>query len=483
MSEPAAGGTHRDGGEAPTAAVQSPPPEAEPAAGGAAPEERPPRLAFEVRLFLLALAAGLPAATLALVLLWDRIEGPLALGVTLGLLALAVGLPIVLLRRLSYTLNTLANLLEALREGDFSLRARTALGGGPMEEVMTEVNALGTILREQRLGAMEATVLLRKVIDAIDVAVFAFDGAERLQLVNRAGARLLARPAERLLGRSAAALGLAEFLGGEANRLVDRAFPGRAARWDVRRSGFRKDGLPVRLIVLSDLSRPLREEERQAWKRLIRVLGHELNNSLAPIKSTAETLANLLDRDPRPADWEEDTRRSLRMISDRSEALARFLAAYSRLARLPPPTIRETEIAPLVQRVAALEWRVPVAVEAGPELTLPADADQIEQALINLVQNAAEASLETDGGVLVGWGPGESGVEVWVKDSGPGLSNPENLFVPFYTTKPRGTGIGLVLSRQIAEAHGGTVTLEERRDGRGCVARLRLGIGLRREAG
>ncbi len=446
-------------------------------------DERPQRLALEVRLLLLALGAGVPAALLALMLLWDRVEGPLAVGTTILLVGLSVGLPIVLLRRLSYTLNTLANLLEALREGDFSLRARTALGGGPMEAVMTEVNALGAILREQRLGAMEATVLLRKVIDAIDVAVFAFDEEERLQLVNRAGARLLARPAEGLLGSSAADLGLAELLAGEANRLVDRAFPGRAARWDVRRSGFRKDGLPVRLIVLSDLSRPLREEERQAWKRLIRVLGHELNNSLAPIKSTAETLANLLDRDPRPADWEEDTRRSLRMISDRSEALARFLAAYSRLARLPPPAIRETEIAPLVRRVAALEWRVPVTVEPGPDLTLPADPDQLEQALINLVQNAAEASLETGGGVRLGWGPGESGIEVWVEDSGPGLSNPENLFVPFYTTKPRGTGIGLVLSRQIAEAHGGTVTLAERETGRGCVARLHLGLGLRREAG
>lgn len=432
------------------------------------------RPAFETRLLLLALGAAVPGAAVAALFIWTRLSGPLALGATLFVVGAALGLPYLVLRRLSYTLNTLSNLLEALREGDFSLRARTAWGGGPMEEVMREVNALGQTLREQRLGAVEATVLLRKVIDAIDVAVFAFDRTERLQLVNRAGARLLARRQDRLLGRSADDLGLAEFLTGDANRLVDRAFPGRVARWDVRRSGFRKDGLPVRLIVLSDLSRPLREEERQAWKRLIRVLGHELNNSLAPIKSTAETLASLLDREPRPPDWEEDTRRALGMISARSEALARFMAAYSRLARLPPPTIRETEVAPLVRRAAALEPRVEVEVEPGPELVVPADPDQLEQALINLVQNGADAALETGGGVRVGWQAVDGGVELWVEDGGPGLSNPENLFVPFYTTKPQGTGIGLVLSRQIAEAHGGTVTLEERRQGRGVIARLRL---------
>ncbi|HSS50528.1 MAG TPA: HAMP domain-containing sensor histidine kinase, partial [Thermoanaerobaculia bacterium] len=221
-------------------------------------------------------------------------------------------------------------------------------------------------------------------------------------------------------------------------------------------------------------SRTLREEERQAWKRLIRVLGHELNNSLAPIHSMASTLAGLLTREPAPEDWKEDMERGLEVIGNRSEALIRFMAAYARLARLPPPRPAACELSRLIQRTAALETRLPVFIERGPEVTLEADPDQIEQLLINLIRNAVDAALLTGGSVGVGWRRNNSHVEVRVEDEGPGLSNTENLFVPFYTTKPGGTGIGLALSRQIAEAHGGTLTLENRTPEPGCEALLRL---------
>jgi nitrogen fixation/metabolism regulation signal transduction histidine kinase len=435
-------------------------------------------LPFEGRMMVLVLLAALPGTAVAGFFLVRRWDGWLGWGLA-GLLALfALGVAVVLERRLSYTLHTLSNLLEAIRREDFALRPRASFGQGAMGEVMREVALLPEQLRSQRLEVMEATALLSRVIDAIDVAVFAFDRDAHLELVNRSGERLFGRPPGTLHGQTAADLGLADFLVGEPNRLVDRSFPGRAARWDVRRSGFRKDGLPYRLVVLSDLSRPLREEERQAWKRLIRVLGHELNNSLAPIRSIADTLARLLDRDPRPADWDDDARRSLALISERSEALSRFMSAYARLARLPPPTLRPAPLAPVVRRAVGIEARLPVEVEPGPDVTVSMDPDQVEQALINLIQNAADASLEAHGAdtvppLRVGWRVTSGGAEVWVKDSGLGLSNPDNLFVPFYTTKPEGSGIGLVLARQVAEAHGGTVSLENRREG-GCLARFRL---------
>src|SRR5207344_2996971 len=235
---------------------------------------------------------------------------------------------------------TVSNLLAALREGDYSIRGRAAGRDDPLAEVMHEVNALGKTLREQRLGALEATALLQTVMSEIEVAIFAFDGEQKLRLVNRAGERLLAQPAERLMGKSAADLSLEDCLDGESPGTLQKSFPGGAGRWEVHRGVFRERGAPHQLLVLSDLSRALREEERQAWQRLLRVLGHELNNSLAPIKSMAATLESLLARNPRPADWQDDMIRGLAVIASRSEALGRFMGDYARLARLPQPSVR-----------------------------------------------------------------------------------------------------------------------------------------------
>jgi two-component system nitrogen regulation sensor histidine kinase NtrY len=263
---------------------------------------------------------------------------------------------------------------------------------------------------------------------------------------------------------------------------MDLAFPGASGRWSMRRGSFRQGGLPHQLVVLSDLSRTLRDEERQAWQRLIRVLGHELNNSLAPIQSVAQGLESGLNAANQLPELQtgpaasilQDLQEGLAIIRSRTEALGRFMAAYARLARLPKPKHLPVPVADWVHRTAKLETRVKVCISEGPRATISADVDQLEQLLINLIRNAADASLETQGGVQVGWLLQGSQVEVWVIDDGPGIPNTANLFVPFFTTKPAGSGIGLVLSRQIAEAHGGQLTLENRIDTRGCEARLRL---------
>ena len=333
---------------------------------------------------------------------------------------------------------------------------------------------MAATLRDQRLGAVEATALLRKVMEEIEIAAFAFDPQQTLRLVNRAGERLLGQPAERLLARNAAALGLAEYLVGGAEQTLQRSFPGGTGRWGVRRSQFREGGVPHQLLVVTDLTRPLREEELQAWQRLVRVLGHELNNSLTPIKSIAQSLELLMKTEPRPEDWGDDMARGLNVIATRSEALSRFMSAYARLAKLPPPKLAPVEINSLVRRVSTLETRMSVFFEECPPLTIQGDADQLEQALINLIRNAVDAAQETSGRVFIRHERTPTTVEIAVRDEGPGLLNSTNLFVPFFTTKRGGSGIGLVLSRQIAEAHNGTLTLTNATDGPGCVARIAL---------
>lgn len=389
-------------------------------------------------------------------------------------MVLWIGFAIAARARVVRSLQTIANLLSALREGDYSIRGRAA-GGGALGEAMRELNALAAIFRDQRLGAIEATALLRTVMTQIDVAVFAFDGSERLKLVNRAGERLLAQPSERLLGRSAEELLLKSPLSGN-EAVIEADFPGGAGRWGVKRKAFRQEGERHQLLVLTDLSKALREEERQAFQRLIRVMGHELNNSLTPITSIAGSLERLVGQEPRAADWEDDMRRGLSVIGARAGALRRFLEGYALLARLPRPRLAATSAAGAVRRAAALETRLGVRIVEGRDVTLRADPDQLEQLLINLIRNAADASLAAGGAVSIGWDvvKGKNEVEIWVEDEGEGLSETANLFVPFFTTKPQGSGIGLVLSRQIAEAHGGTLRLESRTGAAGCRASVVL---------
>ncbi|HYC50317.1 MAG TPA: ATP-binding protein [Gemmatimonadaceae bacterium] len=429
----------------------------------------------ESRVFRLALIGGLPAVVVAITLL---VIGGYSAKVqwTFGSIIVVSWIVVAALlrERVARPLQTLSNLLGALREGDYSIRARGADRQDALGLAFLEANVLGETLRSQRLGAMEAYTLLRTVMGEIDVAVYAFDEHQRLRLVNRAGARVLDQPEERLLGKTAEQLGLDQSLRGNTPRAVDMTLPGARGRWEVRRSMFRQDGRPHMLLVLADLSKTLREEELKAWQRLVRVLSHEINNSLAPIKSLAGSLKSILDRQPRPPDADADLDHGLNVIAGRADALVRFMSSYARLARLPTPKKAPLQVEQWVRRVAALETRLPVRVEPGPDLVIAADGDQLDQLLINLVRNAVDASLETSGTVALSWSREADQLELHVEDEGVGLAGAANLFVPFFTTKPEGSGIGLVLSRQIAEAHGGTLTLENRNGRPGAVAIVRL---------
>jgi signal transduction histidine kinase len=254
-------------------------------------------------------------------------------------------------------------------------------------------------------------------------------------------------------------------------------FPGKPTRWLLRKAAFRQEGVPHTLLLLTDVSLPLQEEEQVAWKRLVRVLGHELSNSLAPIKSIAGSLLMRVESLSGDASVLHDFRRGLGVVESRADSLHRFVQSYRLLAQLPPPKLRPVAIAPLIERVVLLEQRLPVHLDPGPAATLNADPDQLEQMFINLLANAVDASLANGSEpVHATWDRLGSNISVIIEDRGMGIANTENLFVPFYTTKPAGSGVGLALAQQIARAHGGEIQLENREDGAGARATVSLPV-------
>jgi PAS domain S-box-containing protein len=442
------------------------------------PRPRRAHVSVEQTVLLLAILGGLPAIALVVFALWWQsysfeVRWTLTVLLAMVWIACAVAAKQVVAR----VLLVAANLLGALREGDYSIRATRAQTGTAADLVMAEINALGETLQRQRTEAVESMALLASVMHAIDVAVFAFDMSEQLVLVNPAAERLLGKPSLQVLTRRASELGLADYLSGPTPRLVERTVGAQRGRFELRRSTFRRDGRPHHLLVLADVSRALREEEQLAWQRIVRVLSHEINNSLTPIKSIAHSLRRIVTR-AESLPRQQDVLDGLSLIETRSGALGRFLRAYAQLAKLPKPQPREFALLPLVRRVAELEAdRMAVIVKPQEDTIISADPDQLEQLLINVIRNAVDAAHEIGGRVWIDWGREDGLLRLTVDDEGPGLPDSANLFVPFFTTKPTGSGIGLVLCRQIAEAHGGTLTLERRDPERGARAVLKLPVG------
>jgi nitrogen fixation/metabolism regulation signal transduction histidine kinase len=415
-----------------------------------------------------------------------------------------------LIESVTRPLQTLANVISSLREGDYSFRARGAGQQDAFGELAAEVNALANLLQKQRVHSLEATALLARILEVMHAPLFAFDRNDLLQLVNNAGAKLLGLPLARCLGRTALELSLEGLLAApdqsihsfQANQKYQDKYQDKnqdknqekylagPTRWLLRKAPFRQEGAPHMLLLLADVSLPLQEEEQMAWKRLIRVLGHELSNSLAPIKSIAGSLLARVEHIEGDMKGENatlrDFRRGLGVIESRADALHRFVQSYRLLAQLPPPHRRPVPLGPLLERVVLLQRgiqsdpRLLIQLDPGPPVVLDADPDQLEQMFINLLANAVDASLANDAEpVRTSWGIMNSDLLVTIEDRGLGIANTENLFVPFYTTKPSGSGVGLALAQQIARAHGGEIRLLNREDGEGARATIRLPVAQR----
>lgn len=436
---------------------------------------------FERHILFLSLASGLLSMVIALICLWIS-PATLHIRVTLTLLMLlwSVAFSLTVRSKVAFPLRTMANLVGALGEGDYSMRIKRGPRDDVMGELATEVNALSQFLQEQRFSVMESTALLHKVLAEIDISLFGFDADNRLQWINESGQKLMAGTSGTLMGRKADALGLTVCLTGSTPRLIDLSLPGRIGRWELRRTTYRDKGQSHHLVFLSDMTRTLHEEERLAWKRLLKILRHEINNSLAPIQSVAQTLQRQIPTAVGADVLYEDLREGLQIIAERSDILGTFIASYSQLTRLPEPTLAPLDVMTWIKHVVGLETRLSVDLSGGPPVTICADRSQLDQLLINVLSNAVEASLQAhpnaDGKVSIAWHLQEEFLVIPINDDGSGLNTDKDPFVPFFTTKPKGSGIGLALSRQIAEAHDGEITLVNRTDHSGCCAELRLPV-------
>ncbi|HEX4031508.1 MAG TPA: ATP-binding protein [Terracidiphilus sp.] len=447
-------------------------------------EKHPRRRKYSAigRVWLYSLLLSLPALVFTAVFVFQHrisLTGALAIAGALLLYLALTGSALV--DTLVRPLQTLSNVVSSLREGDYSFRARGAGTPDALGELAAEINALADLMQKQRVRSLEATALLARILEVMHAPLFAFDRQNLLQLVNNAALKLLGLPYARAFGRSARELGVADLLDVPDQTIY--MFAGKPARWLLRKTAFRQDGVPHTLLLLADVSQPLQEEEQIAWKRLIRVLGHELSNSLAPIKSIAGSLLARVDKVAGDADTLKDFRRGLGVVESRADSLHRFVQSYRLLAQLPPPRLRPVPIGPLLERVALLEQRLAVQLDPGPAAILSADPDQLEQMLINLLTNAVDASL-TNGAkpVCASWSRSDSILTIAIEDRGLGIANTDNLFVPFYTTKPAGSGVGLALAQQIARAHGGEVQLVNREDGSGARATVTLPLASRDKA-
>jgi nitrogen fixation/metabolism regulation signal transduction histidine kinase len=426
------------------------------------------------RAWLYCLLLMLPALAFAAVFFYQKdISLPPALLLGGCLLLYLVVVAAALVEGLIRPLQTLSNVVSSLREGDYSFRARGAGADDAFGELAAEVNALADLLQKQRVRSLEATALLARILEVMHAPLFAFDREDLLQLVNNAGVKLLGLTHARSFGHTARELGLEELLAAPDQSI--HSFGSKSTRWLLRKAVFRQDGAPHTLLLLADVSLPLQEEEQIAWKRLIRVLGHELSNSLAPIKSIAGSLLARVDNMQGEDATLRDFRRGLGVVESRADSLHRFVQSYRLLAQLPPPQFKSVALGPLLERVVLLEQRLPVDLETGPPVFLHADPDQLEQMFINLLANAVDASLANGAQpVRTFWRVDESALLVTIEDRGMGIANAENLFVPFYTTKPAGSGVGLALAQQIARAHGGEISLLNREDREGARATVRL---------
>lgn len=430
-------------------------------------------MASELRLYLLVASNAIPATVL---LVWlsmtSTFPGPAKAMIAVLVLMWIFVVAGTVRREVLRHIRTLSNLVESTRTQDYSMKGAGARDPGELAELYQEINSLTENLKVGRQSEQELLNILEKVVSEINVAIVVFDARDDIRLVNQLAATLLQSSVDKLAGVNCADTVLAQLPVSDEPKLVDFRFPGAEGRWQIRQHYYRHEGRKSRMLFIADLKQVLSDEEIAAWQRLIRVISHEVNNSLTPITSLCQTLAGILAKSDSADD--ADVRIGLGVIAERAKGLQDFISVYARLARLPEPHRILFPAAALAKKLERIFAGRALEIVPFPNVSLFGDPVQLEHALINLIKNGLEANPGDAPPVQVSCELSDGQCEFRVADNGAGIGNPDNLFVPFYTTKAEGAGIGLILCRQIAGKHHGHVSLENRVGGPGAVARLVL---------
>jgi len=394
---------------------------------------------------------------------------------TVGLgLVISYGCLVIALYRLVITpYYSLTSLTEALKMEDYSLRAKSPFSQGIVAKLFNELSSLSQSLQVSKSRYDQQMFLLYGLIEQLESPVLILDQDDQLQHANPAVSQLFSVPWQTLKQSPAQKLGLKKL---NDFWCFDDSKPlNMANKWQIRQSEFKENNNNYQLLMLNNISQELQKNEQQAWQNIIRILNHEVRNSLTPISALSQNLLEMPNLTP------EQCQQAIKIIDSRSNNLLQFIDSYSDLAKLPLPNIQQFDLTELLQGIASLVKQV--TINLSNPLIIKADKGQLEQVLLNLIKNAKEAQLSKgkpnknlSEDIEVQVFKTDQQVIIKVLDQGCGIANTDNLFVPFYTTKAEGTGIGLALSRQIISNHQGELTLTNRPDQTGAVASITLSL-------
>lgn len=388
-----------------------------------------------------------------------------------------------------YQVRTLANLIESMIDGDYSLRGRLK-SNQAFQELLILINNLSDTLAQHKLAVKESRVLLELIVDQMDAMVLATDANGNLVMANNSAQQLLLNGAEKFEGIALNSFVLGAQLAQAFPGIIDFKHqprtinskqaaeqPALEGEYFLYKEKFFSAGQSHQLYLLTNAERLLMEKERNAWQSLLRVLSHEINNSLTPISTISQSIEKKLlsNLDNKRTIEPESLLDGINIINERADTLSEFIASYSQLAHLPKPLFSTFNLYDMLNKLTLLFPQCEFTIDKSIDIQLTVDKKQLEQVFINLFKNAIDAMSSFEQKLIViTYRQDSQWQQIMITDCGSGVANVENLFVPFYTTKPNGSGIGLALCRQIMFGHNGQIKLTNNINKPGIEVRLSL---------